>query len=288
MSVQIELIKMLRERTGAGLSDCKKALDTCNNDLDKACDWLRTQGIAKSAKKANRIAAEGISDFYIEGDLAVIVEVNCETDFVAKGDKFKNLVNSIKETIVKKQINSLEAANKEFEPLFADATVAIGEKLTLRRFELIKKNPLECFGAYKHMGGKITSLVVINKNDVDFANDMATHITACNPLYICPHCVPKEVFDHERQIALEASKNDENLMKKPQAIIEKIIEGKVNKSISESILHQQLYTFEEDKKVEQVLKEKGIAVLKFVRYAVGEGIEKKSDDFAKEVMDQIK
>lgn len=288
MASILELIKMLRERTGAGLTDCKKALESNGNDLDKASDWLRTQGIAKSAKKANRIAAEGISDFCIDGDYAAIVEVNCETDFVAKGDKFKNLVDTIKTEIVSKKIKTLEEANKNFESLFADATVAIGEKLTLRRFELVQKNPTECFGAYKHMGGKITSIVVINKEDKDFANDMATHITACNPLYICQHCVPKEVFDHERAIALEASKNDENLMKKPQAIIEKIIEGKVNKSISESILHQQIYTFAEDKKVEQVLKEKGIVVLKFVRYAVGEGIEKRSDDFAKEVMDQIK
>ncbi len=288
MASLIELIKMLRERTGAGLNDCKKALETNGNDLDKASDWLREQGIAKSAKKANRIAAEGLANVVANGNDALIVEVNCETDFVAKGDKFKKLVDDITNTLISKKPANVDEANKLLTATFADATVAMGEKLSLRRFENVNKNANETFGAYIHMGGKIATLVVINKDDKELAENLAMHIAANNPTYICPHCVPKEVIESEKKIALEAAKGDEKLMSKPQAIIDKIIEGKVHKTLSEVILHEQAFLLDDSKKVEQVLKEKGASVIKFIRYQVGEGIEKRVDDFAAEVMAQAK
>jgi len=288
MASLIELIKMLRERTGAGLNDCKKALENNGNDLDKASDWLREQGIAKSAKKANRIAAEGLANVVANGNDATIVEVNCETDFVAKGEKFKKLVDDITNTLASKKPANVDEANKLLTATFADATVAMGEKLSLRRFENVNKNANEQFGAYIHMGGKIAVLVVINKDDKELAENLAMHIAANNPTYICPHCVPANVIESEKKIALEAAKGDAKLMSKPQAIIDKIIEGKVHKTLSEVILHEQAYLLDDSKKVEQVLKEKGASVIKFIRYQVGEGIEKRVDDFAAEVMAQAK
>lgn len=284
MANMIELIKQLRERTGAGLNDCKKALEQNANDLDKASDWLREQGIAKSAKKANRIAAEGLADVHENGNDAVILEVNCETDFVAKGDKFKKLVEDTRNVIETKKPKDVAEATNLLQSTYADATVSMGEKLSLRRYEIVTKNANETFGCYIHMGGKIAVLVVINKDDKELAENLAMHIAANAPTYICPHCVPKDVIESEKKIALEAAKGDEKLMSKPQAIIEKIIEGKVNKTLSEVILHEQPYLLDDSKKVEQVLKEKGASVIKFIRYQVGEGIEKRKDDFAAEVM----
>lgn len=283
----IELIKQLRERTGAGLTDCKKALTENNNDLNLASEWLRKQGIAKSAKKANRIAAEGLTDLVVNGDQAVILEVNCETDFVAKGEKFRQLVNTIRDTIVKEKPTNVEAGNQILTSVFADATVSMGEKLTLRRFEIVNKNANETFGSYIHMGGKISVLTIINKNEKELADNIAMHIAANAPTYICPHCVPNEVIENEKKIALEAAKGDAKLMSKPQAIIDKIIEGKVHKTLSEVILHEQPYILDDKKKVADVLKEKDVSVIKFIRYQVGEGIEKRQDDFAAEVMKEV-
>lgn len=288
MASAIELIKQLRERTGAGLNDCKKALEANNNDLDKASDWLREQGIAKSAKKANRIAAEGLADVTANANDGVILEVNCETDFVAKGDKFKKLVSDVRDVIANKKPKNVDEANALLQSTFADATVAMGEKLSLRRFEIVNKNDSETFGCYIHMGGKIAVLVVINKDDKEFAENLAMHIAANAPQYICPHCVPKEVIESEKKIALETAKADPKIMSRPQAIIDKIIEGKVNKTLSEVILHEQAYLLDDTKKVSDVLKEKGISVIKFIRYQVGEGIEKRQDDFAAEVMKEVK
>ena len=284
MASVIELIKQLRERTGAGLSDCKKALETNNNDLNKASDWLREQGIAKSAKKANRIAAEGLTKVSYQGNDAVILEVNCETDFVAKGERFKKLVDDVEKLIQEKKPKDLDEANKLLETTFADATVAMGEKLSLRRFEIITKNANETFGSYIHMGGKISVLIIVNKPEQELADNLAMHIAANAPQYICPHCVPKEVMENEKKIALENAKSDPKVMSRPQAIIDKIIEGKVRKSLSEVILHEQAYIVDDTKKVSDVLKEKDLSVIKFVRYQVGEGIEKRKDDFAAEVM----
>ena len=287
----IELIKVLRERTGAGMMDCKKALEETDCDIEKACDWLREKGIAKAAKKASRIAAEGLT-FVKACDKcgkAIIIEVNCETDFVAKSDAFKALVEEVAHLIMQNDIKTVEEAKAHpaIAELFTNATVKIGEKLDLRRFEIVALNGEESFGTYIHMGGKISVLVVLDKAD-EAAKGIAMHIAANNPLYINKEDIPADVLAHETAIQMEASKADEKLANKPEAVVKKIVEGKVNKQLSETTLAEQDYLLEPGTGVGNFLKQHGIKVVKFVRYMVGEGIEKRKDDFASEVMSQIK
>ncbi len=287
----IELIKVLRERTGAGMMDCKKALEETDCDIEKACDWLREKGIAKAAKKASRIAAEGLT-FVKACDKcgkAIIIEVNCETDFVAKSDAFKALVEEVAHLIMQNDIKTVEEAKAHtaIAELFTNATVKIGEKLDLRRFEIVALNGEESFGTYIHMGGKISVLVVLDKAD-EAAKGIAMHIAANNPLYINKEDIPADVLAHETAIQMEASKADEKLANKPEAVVKKIVEGKVNKQLSETTLAEQDYLLEPGTSVGNFLKQHGIKVVKFVRYMVGEGIEKRKDDFASEVMSQIK
>lgn len=287
----IELIKVLRERTGAGMMDCKKALEETDCDIEKACDWLREKGIAKAAKKASRIAAEGLT-FVKACDKcgkAIIIEVNCETDFVAKSDAFKALVKEVAHLIMQNDIKTVEEAKAHpaIAELFTNATVKIGEKLDLRRFEIVALNGEESFGTYIHMGGKISVLVVLDKAD-EAAKGIAMHIAANNPLYINKEDIPADVLAHETAIQMEASKADEKLANKPEAVVKKIVEGKVNKQLSETTLAEQDYLLEPGTSVGNFLKQHGIKVVKFVRYMVGEGIEKRKDDFASEVMSQIK
>lgn len=287
----IELIKVLRERTGAGMMDCKKALEETDCDIEKACDWLREKGIAKAAKKASRIAAEGLT-FVKACDKcgkAIIIEVNCETDFVAKSDAFKTLVEEVAHLIMQNDIKTVEEAKAHpaIAELFTNATVKIGEKLDLRRFEIVALNGEESFGTYIHMGGKISVLVVLDKAD-EAAKGIAMHIAANNPLYINKEDIPADVLAHETAIQMEASKADEKLANKPEAVVKKIVEGKVNKQLSETTLAEQDYLLEPGTSVGNFLKQHSIKVVKFVRYMVGEGIEKRKDDFASEVMSQIK
>lgn len=287
----IELIKVLRERTGAGMMDCKKALEGTDCDIEKACDWLREKGIAKAAKKASRIAAEGLT-FVKACDKcgkAIIIEVNCETDFVAKSDAFKTLVEEVAHLIMQNDIKTVEEAKAHpaIAELFTNATVKIGEKLDLRRFEIVALNGEESFGTYIHMGGKISVLVVLDKAD-EAAKGIAMHIAANNPLYINKEDIPADVLAHETAIQMEASKADEKLANKPEAVVKKIVEGKVNKQLSETTLAEQDYLLEPGTSVGNFLKQHSIKVVKFVRYMVGEGIEKRKDDFASEVMSQIK
>ncbi len=287
----IELIKVLRERTGAGMMDCKKALEETDCDIEKACDWLREKGIAKAAKKASRIAAEGLT-FVKACDKcgkAIIIEVNCETDFVAKSDAFKTLVEEVAHLIMQNDIKTVEEAKAHpaIAELFTNATVKIGEKLDLRRFEIVALNGEESFGTYIHMGGKISVLVVLDKTD-EAAKGIAMHIAANNPLYINKEDIPADVLAHETAIQMEASKADEKLANKPEAVVKKIVEGKVNKQLSETTLAEQDYLLEPGTSVGNFLKQHSIKVVKFVRYMVGEGIEKRKDDFASEVMSQLK
>lgn len=287
----IELIKVLRERTGAGMMDCKKALEETDSDIEKACDWLREKGIAKAAKKASRIAAEGLT-FVKACDKcgkAIIIEVNCETDFVAKSDAFKTLVEEVAHLIMQNDIKTVEEAKAHpaIAELFTNATVKIGEKLDLRRFEIVALNGEESFGTYIHMGGKISVLVVLDKAD-EAAKGIAMHIAANNPLYINKEDIPADVLAHETAIQMEASKADEKLANKPEAVVKKIVEGKVNKQLSETTLAEQDYLLEPGTSVGNFLKQHSIKVVKFVRYMVGEGIEKRKDDFASEVMSQLK
>ena len=285
----IDLIKVLRDRTGAGLMDCKGALLANDCDLDKATDWLREKGLAKAAKKADRIAAEGLALAVKcpKCGTTVVLEVNCETDFVAKGDAFREFVEAIANTILKNRPADVEAAKALTSELFADATVKMGEKFDLRRFTIIEQED-NVIGSYVHMGGKIAVAVSLSGGDDEVAKQVAMHIAANNPQYITVNEVPADVREHEMSVQKEAAKNDEKLANKPAQVLEKILEGKINKYFAEMTLEAQPFLMDDTKTVGQFLNEKGIKVLSFVRYQVGEGIEKRKDDFASEVMAQAK
>ena len=287
MPSMIELIKELRDRTGAGMMDCKKALEATGSDVEKAIDWLREKGIAKAQAKSSRIAAEGLASVLVEGNKAIILEVNCETDFVAKGERFHKLVEDTAKETLAQGYASIEEAKTGVAQLFTDATVAMGEKLDYRRFELVEKSAGQGFGSYIHMGGKIATLVVLEKEDAELARGLAMHIAANAPKYVKAEDIPADVIAHERAIALENMKNDPKMAGKPEAMLNGIADGKVKKLLAESVLGAQVYLLDGEKAVAQVLKEKGNNVVKFIRFAVGEGIEKRKDDFAAEVMSQI-
>lgn len=284
----IALIKVLRERTGAGMMDCKKALEASGNDVEKSIDWLREKGIAKQAAKASRIAAEGMASTYVEGNKAIILEVNCETDFVAKGDRYHALVENVAKQTLEANAKDIDSAKEITNQLFVDATVAMGEKINYRRFEFVEKQDGEEFGAYVHMGGKIAVVTVTSKN-ADVAKGLAIHIAANNPQYISMKDIPADVLEHERAITLEAAKNDEKLANKPENILRGIVEGKVRKMLAESVLEEQVYLMGDGTQtVGQYLKSVGVTLVKFVRYALGDGLEKRVDNFAEEVMKEAK
>lgn len=286
----IDLIKILRERTGAGLMDCKGALLANDCDLDKASDWLREKGLAKAAKKASRIAAEGLAIAKVceKCGSVIVIEVNCETDFVAKGDAFRQLVDQVAGLILKNRPANLEAAKELTQELFTDATVKMGEKFDLRRYQIFDSADSAYIASYIHMGGKIAVAVALDKEDAELGKGLAMHIAANNPQYLSLDDVAPGDVAHEKEVQLEAAKNDPKLAGKPAEMLSKIIDAKVTKYYSEMVLGSQPFLMDDTKTVGQVLKEKGIKVLKFVRYQVGEGIEKRQDDFASEVMSQVK
>ena len=286
----IDLIKQLRDRTGAGLMDCKAALLANDEDLDKASDWLREKGLAKAAKKASRIAAEGLAltKTCQSCGKTVILEVNCETDFVAKGDAFHDFVDAIGGVILKNDCKDVEEAKGLTTELFADATVKMGEKFDLRRFVLVNKGEGEVIASYVHMGGKIAVVVKLNGGDEELAKQIAMHVAANNPAYLSMNDVPAEDLEHERSVQVEAAKQDPKLASKPEPVLAKILEGKINKYFSEQCLLNQAFLMDDSKTVEQILKEKGASINCYIRYAVGEGIEKRVDDFASEVMKEVK
>ena len=272
--------------------DCKGALLATDGDLEKACDWLREKGLAKAAKKASRVAAEGLAlaktCSKCSCGTVVVIEINCETDFVAKGEGFNKLVNDVADVILEKRPATVEEAKALTESLFTDATVAMGEKFDLRRFEIITKDAGQSISTYMHMGGKIAVAVKLDNEDVELGKQLAMHIAANNPLYLTKEDIPAEDYEHEKSVQIELAKNDEKLAGKPAAMLEKIIESKVNKHFADMVLTSQAFLMDDSKTIETVLKEKKANILKFVRYGVGEGIEKRHDDFAAEVMSQVK
>ena len=283
----IELIKVLRDRTGAGMMDCKKALMETDCDVEKAVEWLREKGIAKVAKKASRIAAEGLTHVVVNGNEALILEVNSETDFVSKSDAFKDLVVEVANVVLASKPANIEAAKALTQDIFTNATIKIGEKLDFRRFELVTKSDDQTFGSYIHMGGKISVLVVENGANAEVAKGLAMQIAANNPQYVTTSDIPAEAIEKEKAVQMEAAKNDEKLKDKPEQALVKIIEGKVNKIFAESVLVKQDYLLDPSQKVEQVLTSNKISVAKFVRYQVGEGIAKREENFAEEVAKQM-
>ena len=283
-------VKELRDKTGVGMMDAKKALVATEGDMEKAIDFLREKGMAKAAKKSDRIAAEGLADVEVKGNVAAIVEVNAETDFVAQNDQFKALVKRLATLVAENKPADVEAALKistekgTVNDEIIEATQVIGEKITLRRFELVEKADNENFGAYLHMGGKIASLVVVEGADEATAKDVAMHVAAINPKYVNRDQVPAEELAHEREVLTEEAKNEG----KPEKIIEKMVEGRLNKFLAEIALDDQEFVKDPDQTVAKFVASKGGKVKSFVRYEVGEGIEKKEDNFVEEVMSQVK
>lgn len=292
MAISAQAVKELRERTGAGMMDCKRALEETNGDMEKAIDLLRERGIAKAAKKAGRIAAEGLTSLAISGNTAAIVEVNCETDFVAKNPEFQELVKDIAEHVVSQRPATVEAALEQpfkgnGEPLskvISEKIATIGENISLRRLAILEKSDNGVFGGYLHMGGKIGVLVVLEgSKDEALAKDLGMHAAASNPRFIDRSEVSQEEIEREREVL----KNQALAEGKPENIVEKMVEGRLSKYFEEYCFVEQPFVKDPDKKVSALLKDAGATLKAFVRFQVGEGIEKKQEDFAAEVMAQV-
>ena len=284
-------VKELRDRTQVGMMDANKALVAADGDMDKAIDVLREKGLAKAAKKSGNIAAEGLAEIAVDGNTAAIVEVNSETDFVASNDQFKDYVNKVAAAIAANKPADLDAAKatkmsdgQTIDEGAIALTSVIGEKISLRRFQIVTKTDNEHFGAYLHNGGQIAALTVLDGADDATAKDVAMHVAAINPEYLDRSKVPADELQHQTDIFTEETKNEG----KPEKIVPRIVEGRVNKWLSEISLVDQEFVKDPDQTVAKYVAAKGGKVKGYVRYEVGEGIEKKQENFADEVMDQIK
>lgn len=292
MAITAQMVKELREKTGAGMMDCKKALTETNGDMEKAVDFLREKGIAKAAKKNDRIAAEGLTSIVVEGDKAVILEVNAETDFVAKNEAFQTLVKELAAHILNNTPATLEEALAQtmaegatVQDHINAAIAKIGERISLRRFEVKTKPENGAFGAYIHQGGRISVLTIIEgSTDEAVAKDVSMHIAALNPKYVSRDQVSAEEVEHERQILTQQALNEG----KPAKIVEKMVEGRLGKYFEEVCVLDQTFVKNPDQKVKQFVESNGATIVEFVRYEVGEGLEKKQENFAEEVMSQVK
>lgn len=287
----------LRKKTGAGVADCKKALTETNGDMEKAVNFLREKGMATAAKKASRIAAEGIVAAKINGNVGALVEVNCETDFVAKGDQYKEFVNSVVDYVLANDVKSdEELINAKADETVA-ATAKIGEKISIRRFAKFTTET-GIVESYIHMGGKVGVLVEVDGCTCpiakELAHDVALQVAAAKPLYMVAAEVPAEVVAKEKEILLAQIQNDPKLASKPPMVIEKMVEGKINKYYDENCLMKQAFVKDPSMTIEKLVKDtsakmgKEVEIKRFVRFEMGEGIEKKSNDFAAEVAEQMK
>lgn len=292
MAITAQMVKELREKTGAGMMDCKKALQETNGDMEKAIDFLREKGIAKAAKKGDRIAAEGLTSVKVEGNTAVILEVNSETDFVSKNEGFQTLVKELADHLLANKPASVEEAAAQtmangatVEAHINAAIAKIGEKLSLRRFEVKTKTDNDAFGAYLHMGGRIGVLTVLEgTTDEDAAKDVSMHIAALNPKYVSRDEVSQEEVERERQVLTQQALNEG----KPENIVAKMVEGRLSKYFEDVCVNDQAFVKNPDQKVGKFVESKGGKIREFVRFEVGEGIEKREDNFAEEVMSQVK
>ncbi|HCY0013163.1 TPA: elongation factor Ts [Staphylococcus aureus] len=291
-TISAKLVKELREKTGAGMMDCKKALTETDGDIDKAIDYLREKGIAKAAKKADRIAAEGLVHVETKGNDAVIVEINSETDFVARNEGFQELVKEIANQVLDTKAETVEALmettlpnGKSVDERIKEAISTIGEKLSVRRFAIRTKTDNDAFGAYLHMGGRIGVLTVVEgSTDEEAARDVAMHIAAINPKYVSSEQVSEEEINHEREVLKQQALNEG----KPENIVEKMVEGRLRKYLQEICAVDQDFVKNPDVTVEAFLKTKGGKLVDFVRYEVGKGMEKREENFADEVKGQMK
>ncbi|MBP2240158.1 elongation factor Ts [Cytobacillus eiseniae] len=292
MAITAQMVKELREKTGAGMMDCKKALQETNGDMDKAIDLLREKGIAKAAKKGDRVAAEGLTAIKVDGNEAVIIEVNSETDFVSKNEGFQTLVTELAAHLLANKPATVEEAAAQtmsngatVESHINSAIAKIGEKLSLRRFEVKTKSDNDAFGAYLHMGGRIGVLSVLEgTTDEAAAKDVSMHIAALNPKYVTRDQVSQEEVERERQVLTQQALNEG----KPENIVAKMVEGRLGKYFEDVCVNDQTFVKNPDQKVGQFVESKGGKIREFVRFEVGEGIEKREDNFAEEVMSQVK
>ena len=286
MTVTAAMVKELREKTGAGFMDSKKALEQCDGDMEKAMEFLRQKGIASAEKKQNRIAAEGLVATYIENNVGAIVEVNCETDFVAKNDDFKTFVNGLAKHITEvkpKNMDELNSSvckicNMKIEDVVKDKIATIGEKISIRRFEILEGN----LATYVH-NGKIGVLISASAQDEALLKDVALHIASSAPEFVSRNQIPQEVIDEDTRIEM----GKEDLAKKPENIRAKIVEGRVNKLMAQKCLLEQPFVKNPDMTIEQLISGK-LEIVKFERFVLGEGLEKRNENFADEVMNQIK
>ena len=287
--ISASLVKELREQTGAGMMDCKKALSECDGNLEAAVDWLREKGIAKAGKKETRIAAEGLADIFVDGNKAVMIEINAETDFVSKNDEFKDLIKTVGETILHSDAKTLEEANElpyedgTIKDLIIAKTAKIGEKLDFRRLAVITKNDDENFGTYLHMGGKIAVVTVIKGANSEVAKDVAMQAAAMKPKYVFKEDVPLEEVNREREVLKEQAMNEG----KPAEVAEKMVDGRLNKFFKEICLSLQEFIKDGDIDVTKYVTNNGGELIGMTCFTVGEGIEKRQDNFAEEVMAQI-
>ncbi len=272
-------VKDLREKTGAGMMDCKKALEACEGNMEKAIDWLREKGIAKAAKKESRIAAEGLTEAAINGNEAIIFEVNCETDFVTKNEKFHELVAELKEALIASDATNIDEAKevklsdgKTIADRIVEETATIGEKISFRRFERITKSDDEVFGIYSHMGGKITSIVVVKGANEEVAKDVAMQAAAMSPIAVNRDGVPTDIVEHEKEMIKAEMKNDPKNESKPEEILDKMATGKLGKFFKENCLVEQDFIKDSSLTVEKYVKDNGGEDISMVKFAVGEGI----------------
>ena len=288
--ISASLVKELREKTGAGMLDCKKALEANDGNIEAAVDWLREKGISKATKKSDRIAAEGVAAILVDGNDAVILEMNSETDFVAQNEKFKELVNSVLKTLIKSDVTTVEEAlelpceDGTVNDLIVSKTATIGEKLSLRRFAKVTKGDNETFGSYIHMGGKIAVLIVTENTSEEVAKDVAMHAAAMRPKYVKTTDVPAEEVAKEEEVLKEQAVNEG----KPAEIAEKMVKGRINKFYKEICLEEQPFVKDGDINVKTYVKNNGGEIKSMYRFEVGEGMEKREENFAEEVAKQMK
>ncbi|WP_195218234.1 translation elongation factor Ts [Turicibacter sanguinis] len=289
MAITAAMVKELREKTSAGMMDCKKALVETNGDMSAAIDWLRERGISKAAKKSDRVAAEGLCSVAIDGNTAVIFELNSETDFVAKNEQFLTLLDKLGKILVANKPASVEAALEiavdgvTVNEMLIEATSTIGEKITLRRLTVVEKADNEFFGSYLHMGGRIAALTVVEGKE-EVAKDAAMHAAAINPQYLTQSEVPTEVVTKEREILTQEALNEG----KPANIVEKMVEGRIRKFLADVCMLEQPFVKDGDLTVAKWAANNGSTIKLFVRLEVGEGIEKVVTNFAEEVMSQVR
>ena len=295
-NITASMVKELREKTEAGMMDCKKALTASDGDMEQAIVWLREHGIAKAAKKQGAVAAEGLCSFAQSGNKIVTFELNSQTDFVAQNAKFIELLDTVGNIIVNSNATNTEEAlkvvsnGKDVETIILEASGVIGEKISLRRVNVLTKTDSQAFGGYKHDGGKIVAVTVVDGADANVAKDLAIHIVAANPEYISKNDIPQNVIDREREVILNAALNENAQSDKPKPeniIAERIVPGRLDKQLKEiSLLNQNYIMADQEQTVEAYLKSIKATVVNFVRIAVGEGIEKVETDFAAEVAAQ--